>query len=173
MKSRHKMSLPENELIVGFVGSFDERKGINRLEEAVGRVDGVKLACAGTGDLLPSSSRCIFARQVNNEDLPWFYSAVDFFALPTLQEGCSNAIIEALGSGLPIISSDEAFNHDILDSSCSILINPLDIEEIAYAIERMKSETLRSKLAAGSLEKAKKFTLKQRAKNISNYLISC
>ena len=73
------------------------------------------------------------------------------FCLPTLNEGCSNAIVEAIACGLPIISSNLPFNDDILDSSNALLVNPESVDDIASAIKQlMDNSDLRQKLAEGS-----------------------
>lgn len=169
--ARKKLGLDENAFIVGFVGTYNERKGIKRLESAVDRIEGVMLACAGSGELQPTSSKCIFNKKVPNSLLPWFYAALDVFALPTLEEGCSNAIVEALAMGLPIISSDRDFNTDIIDDTCAILIDPLDIAALSRAILELKTNSqIRENLAIGSLERSKSLTLSQRARNIIDFI---
>lgn len=87
------------------------------------------------------------------------------FCLPTLNEGCSNAIVEAIACGLPIISSNLPFNDDILDSSNALLVNPESVDDIASAIKQlMDNSDLRQKLAEGSKEKAKSLWIEFRAK---------
>lgn len=170
-ESRGKFGFTEEAFIVGFVGSFDQRKGIDRLIQAAEKYEGIYVACAGNGKLMPSSNKCIYSLPVNNSDLPYFYSAVDAFVLPTLNEGCCNAIIEAMACGLPIISSDLSFNDDILDDTCSIKINPNDINQIGDAIKKLRDDiVLREKLSKGSIEKAKELTLTNRAKRIIEYI---
>src|SRR5699024_7768166 len=120
IESREKFGLPKDKFIVAFVGSFDHRKGSRRLDEAVDQLDSVYSIYAGKGEMPPQSTKCLYQNTVNNEDLPYFYSAADAFVLPTLNEGCCNAIIEAMACGLPIVSSNRPFNDDILDESCSI-----------------------------------------------------
>lgn len=170
-ESREKMGFPDDKFIVGFCGSFDERKGILRLEKAIEELDDIYMVAAGKGKLLPSSSKCIFAEPVNNENLPYFYSSLDVFVLPTRNEGCCNAIIEAMACGCPIISSNRSFNYDILDESNAILIDPDNIQEIINAIKILKNdEELRDNMINNSLIKAKKLTLSERAKAISKYI---
>lgn len=171
-KSRKKFGFKDEDFIVSFVGSFDKRKGIDRLEKAIDRFNGkVKLAAAGKGELKPKSKYCIWNKPVKHSDLPFFYSASDIFVLPTRNEGCCNAIIEAMGCGKAIISSDKSFNYDILNKDNSILINPDSVEEIEAAIKQLKNDRilLRQKEAASILT-ASKLTLAQRAKRIIGFM---
>lgn len=171
--SRLKFGLPLDAFIIGMCGSFDERKGVLRIESAVDQLDDVKFICAGKGELMPSSENCLFAKPVRNEELPWFYSALDVFVLPTQNEGCCNAIVEAIACGCPIVSSDRNFNVDICDNTNSILVDPDNVDQIKEAISKIKEDShLREKLSEGSIEKSKSLTLKQRAVNILDFIKS-
>ncbi len=171
-EARQKYGIAPNEFVVSFVGSFDERKGIDRLCKAVDRFNGtVKVICAGKGALIPKSSNCIFKKPVLHDELPLFFAASDIFVLPTRNEGCCNAIIEAMACGLPIVSSDKSFNDDVLDYSNSIRINSDSINQIYEAIKELKDNcALRDRLHKGSIEKAKGLTLEQRARNIVDFM---
>lgn len=169
--SRSKFNLPEDKFIVCFVGSFDHRKGIERLISAVNELDDVYVICGGKGELVPESNKCLYNKSVDHADLPYFYSAADVFVLPTLNEGCCNAIIEAMACGLPIISSNQPFNDDILDDSCSIRINPLNVKQIKQSIAYLyNNEQELNDFKKGSLKKAESFKLKLRAKNIIYFI---
>lgn len=169
--ARDKMGWPQDAYIVGFVGSFDKRKGVLRLQEAVDLLHDVKFACAGKGPLVPKSVNCILSRPVNHEELLYFYNAIDVFVLPTLNEGCCNAIIEALACGCPIISSNLSFNDDILNDDCSIRVDPTNITDIAKSIESIHFDvSKREKMKRASLEKAKELTLESRAQNICYFM---
>ncbi len=171
-ESRRKFNIDPKDFVVSFVGSFDERKGINRLCEAIDQFNGsVKLVCAGKGPLKPTTPHCIFQDSVLHEDLPWLLSASDIFVLPTRHEGCCNAIIEAMACGLPIISSKRSFNDDVLDASNSIRIDQDNISEIYNAIKEMReNEDKRIKLSEGSLMRSKGLTITSRAKRIIQFM---
>lgn len=172
IESRKKFNLPKDKFIVSFVGSFDDRKGIKRLEKAVDELENIYFIAAGSGKLNPKSDKCLFSGPVKHKDLPYFYSASDVFVLPTLKEGSCNAIIEAKAMGLPIISSDMFFNYDILNKDDSILINPHNIDEIKEAINCLyQNKNKREKLSKMSLLNSKKLTIDKRAKEIIDFLI--
>lgn len=169
-QARAHFGFPQDAFVVGFVGSFDERKGVLRLQEAADRL-GVKFACAGKGAQLPGSRNCLYAKPVKHDELVLFNNACDILALPTRMEGCCNAIVEAIACGLPVVSSDRLFNRDILDETNSILIEPDDVDALTAAIARLRDDTaLRQRLAEGSRSKAKTLTLQKRGENILRFL---
>ena len=88
----------------------------------------------GSGEQTPEIDGILFCGKLPHDQIVHYLNAADVFVLPTLAEGCSNAIIEAMACGLPIISSDLPFNDDILDAENSIRVNSLDVESIAEAI---------------------------------------
>ena len=173
IEARKHFGFDNDKFIVGFCGSFDERKGIIRLEKAIDNInkDDIVFACAGKGNLIPISNKCILKQAINNNELVYFYNAIDVFCLPTKNEGCCNAIVEAMACGCPIISSNKEFNYDILNDKNSILINPSSVEEIKNAILKLYSDrNILDKLSKSSLDKAKKLTLEERAKKIIEFI---
>lgn len=108
-----------------------------------------------------------------HDELANYLCASDIFVLPTLNEGCCNAIIEALACGLPVVSSNLSFNWDILNDSNSVLVDPNNIEEISCAIKRLKDDKIfRERLSSGAEKTASKLTIQQRAKRILNFINS-
>ena len=172
-EARAHFGWDNQKFIVGFCGSFDERKGVLRLQEAIDMIDdkNVVFACAGKGKLIPTSNKCILKEPINNDELVYFYNAIDVFCLPTKNEGCCNAIVEAMACGCPIISSDISFNYDILDDSNALLIDPDNVSEIKKSIlDINNSKDGIMRMSENSLIKAKNLTLKKRAKKILKYL---
>lgn len=171
-ESRRRFNLPQDKFIVAFVGHFIERKGINVLVQAINQIPEVYLICAGKGPLNPKGDKILFSGIVNPDDLASFYSSADCFVLPTVNEGCCNAIIEAMACGLPIISSNQSFNDDILDENNSLRIDSRSVEDVKQAIEKIFADKeLRCKMARASLVKARSLNVAERAKNIIKYFM--
>ena len=176
---RKHYGIDEKYFIVMFIGSFINRKGSDRLSNAIESLNrrglDIKSFFIGEGqgseNLMPTCDGILHCGPLEHSKVPDFLNMADVFVLPTLNEGCSNAIIEAMACGLPIISADRPFNHDILNKTNSILINPIDEEEIADAIRQVYNDVkLRKKLSYGVIKTAEKLTIKQRAKSILEFI---
>jgi glycosyltransferase involved in cell wall biosynthesis len=172
-KCREKFGLPQNDFILGFVGYFIERKGCNRVMAACEGLEGVKLAFAGKGPLEPKGENVVFCRGLRHEDVADFLGAVDVFVLPTLHEGCCNAVIEAMSCGKPVISSDLPFNHDVLHEGNSILVDPNSVPQIREAIIALRDDVSRRQvLADRALQDARALSIDHRAENILRFIQS-
>jgi len=172
---RKKLNLPQDKFIIAFVGYFRDRKGPLRVAEAINKIEtnDVYSLFIGSGEQNPTCNNVLFKGRVDNTKLPEYLNAADAFVLPTLHEGCCNAIVEAMACGLPIISSNLPFNWDVLNDSNSIMIDPNDVDDIANAIITLKSnDKLRQKLSDGSLSLAANLTIRQRAKTIIDFMKS-
>lgn len=170
-EARKKLGFSQDDVIAVFIGAFNERKGVLRVCEAVERVGTVKLICAGHGDQQPYGKNLLAAGQLLPSEVPLYYYAADFFVLPTLAEGCSNAVVEAIGCGLPVISSNLPFNDDILSDEYSIRIDPMNIDELEKAIRTLTFDSeLRARMAEAAKKKARELTLAERTRKILAFI---
>lgn len=173
VECRQQLGLPQNEFIVAFVGWFNERKGSLRVAEAIKRIEGVKSIFIGKGEQDPQCDGILFKGALPHDQVPLYLGAADCFVLPTLAEGCCNAVVEAMSCGLPVISSNLPFNWDVLDEDNSIMIDPSNVDAIADALVKLRDDKgLRDKLSASSLKKAQSLTIDQRAKSINVFIKS-
>lgn len=170
-KMRVKLGIKKKDFVVVFTGAFTERKGVKRLETALQELEDIKAIYLGAGEFTPKGENVLFAGKVGYDEVANYLSAADVFVLPTLAEGCSNAIVEAMACGLPIISSDLEFNYDILDETNSILVDPTNVIEIKRAIEKLKNspEELTA-MGLASIRKSQDFLIENRVKKIINFL---
>ena len=119
---RKELGIGNNDFIVAFVGKFIHRKGLSRLCEAFNLIDNnnIKAFFIGEGETIPNYKNTVFEGKIEHNKIVDYLSASDIFVLPTISEGCCNAIIEALACGIPVVSLKECFNDEILDDTCSI-----------------------------------------------------
>lgn len=173
LKARKSLGLPLDRFIIIFVGSFANRKGTMRVSKALKQITekNVYSIFIGAGGDNPDCPNILYKGKVNHDELPKYLNAADAFVLPTLQEGCCNAIVEAMACGLPIISSDLSFNWDILDSSNSIMVDPMNVDEIRNAIEKLRDNAqLRESMKNASLQRAQLLTIGKRAERIIDFI---
>jgi len=98
-----------------FVGTGWERKGLRTAIEAVESVDGAVLLVAGRGRT--DSYASPFARFLGpTRELGAVLSAADVFVLPTIYDPFSNACLEALAAGLPVLTTTA--------NGCSEILSP-------------------------------------------------
>lgn len=174
---REEYKIDPNSFIVSFVGSFDGRKGPDRVAKAISLLDEESIKSFFIGKLhannphVPICDGILYKGAVEHSKLPDYLNMSDVFVLPTQNEGCCNAIVEAVACGLPIVSSDRPFNYDILDETNSLLIDPDNVNEIAESIKKLKKdEALRNKLAEGSRRKAEELSIEHRAERIIGFI---
>ena len=171
---RKQLGLPLNAFIVIFVGGFKYRKGTRRVSEAISNIDkGEKVYSIfiGEGNEAPDNDNILYKGLINHSDVPYYLNASDVFVLPTLHEGCCNAIVEAMACGLPIISSDLPFNKDICNVTNSILVNPLNINEISSAIISLRDDTkLKLSLSKGAISTSENLSIDERAMHIIEFI---
>lgn len=172
---RSKLGIDTDKFVIVCVGQFIERKGQDRIIKALEKLNHQDISSIfiGKGTLDFEHQSIVFKGTVSNELIPDYLNAADVFVLPTRHEGCCNAIVEALACGLPVISSDREFNHDILNASNSILVDPDNVDDIADAIEILYYDRERcSELAAGAFASSKALSIEQRAENIMMFMQS-
>jgi len=69
------------------------------------------------------------------------YKEADIFAFPTLIEGCSNVITEAMASGLPVVSTNTVGVKDVIDhEKTGLLCEKANPKEMAVNIERLLND---------------------------------
>lgn len=169
-KCREELSFPKDNLIGIFVGHFIERKGPLRVMKAVHGIDRVKMIYIGSGEQVPNDDNILFCGPVNHSELYKYLCASDFFILPTSAEGCCNAIVEALGCSLPIISSDGEFNDGILDNNNSIRVRYDDIRALRDAVIQMCNDDKRESMAKYIASQRNSYSLENRASKIAEFI---
>jgi glycosyltransferase involved in cell wall biosynthesis len=169
--ARRQLGLPAGRPLVAFVGHLNERKGPLRVLEAIRVRPEIGAVFLGRGPQRPEGDQVLFAGAVPHEEVPVWLSAADLFVLPTLDEGCSNALLEALACGLPLVTSDRPFNRAVVDESMALLVEPTDTGALGAAIAALVARpALRAALGAAGLARAGAHRLEGRASRILSLL---
>ena len=115
-QTRKSLGLHADDFVLLFAGSGWERKGLRFAVEAVQRQEKrTKLLVAGRGESRTfASTPTQFLGIVG--DMPSLYQAADAFVLPTLYDPFSNACLEALAAGLPVITTQSNGFSEIIES---------------------------------------------------------
>ena len=149
--------------LVMTLGRLDEQKGYPVLFEAATRLPDAVFALAGEGPeraalealaaSLGISERVRFLG--HRRDIPQLLAACDVFALPSLYEGTSLAVLEAMAARRAIVSSAIGGTDELIeDGESGVLVPPGDAVALADALARLLADPgLRNSLASRARER--------------------
>lgn len=153
-----------------------ERKGINYLIEAlallVSKYPNIFLRLVGEGNEkenlmnltkeLKLDNVVEFVGLIPREKIAPYYQEAKLFVLPSLNEGMSNAMLEALATGLPILATDTGGTKELVeDGTNGMIIKMQDARDLAEKIERLiNDEALRVRMGQESRRKAEQMSWK-------------
>ena len=176
---RSRYGLPSR--FVLYVGTIEPRKNLPRLMKAfaearrrglphhlvcVGPYGWSSRDLAGRIDQLGIRDAVHFTGYAPFEDLPVIYNLGDFFVFPSLYEGFGLPVVEAMASGLPVITSNTSSLGEIAaDAACTI--DPTNTDAMADAMMNVATdEALRRDLSDRGLLRAQAFSWTQTAKEM-------
>jgi glycosyltransferase involved in cell wall biosynthesis len=105
----------------------------------VGDREGMEFKVRQRAEQLGLENRIRLVGHVPEEALPALYQGATLFVFPTLYEGFGLPVVEAMASGVPVITSKTSALREIAEGY-SHLVNPLDVEEIAKAIAQCMAD---------------------------------
>lgn len=165
---RADIGVPEGGQLLLTVGRLTIQKGHTVLLDAISRLkdDETKIvfAFAGDGPQLEVLQKKAGELAVNERirflsvrnDINELLLAADVFVQPSLWEGLSLALLEALLAGLPVVATGVEGVIDVVEDGVSaLLVPPNDPAALADAIQRLVHDAgLRAKLGAAGRERA-------------------
>jgi len=167
---RDSLGLPRAATIAAFCGHFDHRKGPLRTLAALRRLGIQGVFLGSNGPDRPVGDDVLFAGSVRNADLPQWYGASDVFVLPSLSEGMSNAMLEAVACGLPLVVGDLDFNR-FLNEQCARFVDPMDPAAIAAGIAYCLQPDNNVAMRRASLQLAAALSIKRRVQRIFEFAL--
>lgn len=176
---KNSARVPQDKVVVGFVGSLIRRKGIDILLEAVSllKTNNVHVILLGDGD---NEWIIELINEFKLEDrvtiYPFgdpieYYKIFDIFVLPSRVEGFPLVVIEAMMMGIPVIRSNTEGAYDqILHMKDGFIFKNEDSKELSEYIDMLvKDEKLRSSIGENARYKAlNNFTLDIMGEKTSN-----
>jgi UDP-glucose:(heptosyl)LPS alpha-1,3-glucosyltransferase len=160
-KTRETLGLKSDDIAVLFAGSGWERKGLRFAIEAIEKSGKeMRLLVAGRGDRREfESARVQFLDVVR--DMPALYKAADIFLLPTIYDPFSNACLEALAAGLPVITTRANGFSEIMESGVhgTALDDPGNTDAICAALRFWSDSALREEARGRNLDLAARFDI--------------
>jgi glycosyltransferase involved in cell wall biosynthesis len=172
--ARTELDLPGEALVIGTVGNFTAKKDHATLLRAVAllrrAMPDVRLAVVGQGPLQRElRGRC---RELGLEDSVVFtgyrddattlMGAFDVFALSSVYEGLSIALLEAMALARPVVVTRVGGNPEVVDDGKDgVLVPPGDPPRMAEALGRLLADReLRRRLGEAARRRAAGFDIR-------------
>ena len=141
---------PGQPIIVGTVAHLSPEKGLNYLVEAAAKIPNVhqrmRFIIVGDGvcrhelqeQVRQQGLQSVIHFAGFHPDISPFMQSFDIFVLPSLSEGLSSAILEAMAASLPIVATKVGGIPElVIHGDNGLLVNPRDSEALARAIEHL------------------------------------
>jgi len=156
-----------------FVGTWLDRKGVYYLAEAfrtlTQRRSDVELTVAGC--LCPENEVTrFFATEirgkvrvipfVKREDIVEIYADHDIFVFPSLMEGMPLALLEAMATAMPVVTTETCGMADVVEDGYNgLLVPPANTEKLVAAVEQLcESLKLREQLGREAQQTMRRYT---------------
>ena len=169
-EARIEAGLGRDDQVLLFVGSGYGRKGLATAIEALPRLPAARLVVIGRDD--ETRYRRLAARlQVSDrirwlglrQDLERWYAAADVLVLPTRYEPFGNVHLEALASGLAVVTTTAAGGSELIEEGKNgAVIEPGDASALVSAVTGLLGES-RAGLAEAARRTAEPFTYQRQA----------
>ncbi len=162
-------SVPRNSVRrVGAVANLRPVKGLEVLIDAAamltGRHAGLEFVVGGEGESRSELEARIRERGLAGRfhlpgalsDVPGFLGGLDVAVLSSHAEGMSNAVLEYMAAGRPVVATDVGANGELIEDGVSgLIVPPGDAGRLAAAIERLLSDSaLAARLASAARRRA-------------------
>ncbi|MEL6305929.1 MAG: glycosyltransferase family 1 protein [Bacteroidota bacterium] len=177
-KVRHKYRLPKKYVL--FLGRLNVRKNIKNLLLAMKDID-CTLVIAGESShktenlsaIIEQNSlmeKVVFTGHVDEEDLPVVYAIATVFCFPSYAEGFGLPPLEAMSSGVPVVSSDRTSLKEVCGTG-ALFIDPDSPTEMAEKINiLLNSPEKRMEMIDRGLKWVKPFVWEHSAKKLMDII---
>lgn len=164
---RDQLGVTDDETLILIVAHNFRLKGVPALVSAVRQLrrEGhrLKLAVVGGKRGLRSenqSEHAVVYLGPSDDTVP-YYAAADLYVQPTFYDPCSLVVLEALASGLPVITSRYNGAGELMTPGVEghIVENPADVEELTHFLRPLLDGAVRAPMATAARKLALRHTL--------------
>jgi glycosyltransferase involved in cell wall biosynthesis len=156
-----------------YVGTWLDRKGVHYLADAFGTLADKfpEITITVAGCLAAEREvKAYFTPQladkirvlpfVQRGEMPAIYMAHDMFVFPSLVEGMPLTLLEAMATGMPVVTTNTCGMADVIDDGVNgLLVSPANANELATAIEQLLgSSDLRRQLGLAGQQTVRSYT---------------
>jgi glycosyltransferase involved in cell wall biosynthesis len=164
-EARASLGLDSRRPVIGTVGRLEERKDQSHLLQVaravIARADGLRPQVLVVGDGPLRAELADEARALGIADSVRFtgslpdvraaLAAMDVFVLPSRAEGLSNALLEAMAAGRPVVATAVGGTTEVVDSErTGILVPHGDIDAMAEAVLGLLADPARAQRLGGT-----------------------
>ena len=157
-------------IVIGSVGRFRDKKGLEYLLDACRQLKSeTDLTLLLVGDFVEKEmeyweaeirnsnlgDRLVITGAISRSEALTYLPYIDIFTIPSLSDGCPNALLEAMLAGKAIVGSQvDAIGEILEDGLDGLLVNPCSSQELASALQKLiANPQMRVSFGAASKEK--------------------
>jgi glycosyltransferase involved in cell wall biosynthesis len=153
-----ELPLSSGERVLIYVGRLDPLKGLDDLLKAFKKVSErypeTRLVLVGDGPERTNLIQLALELGISNavsfegiqEEVKTYLRRGEIFTFPSLTEGLSNVLLEAMACGLPVVATRIGGNTELIEDGLNgVLVNPRDPDELAEAIITLLANPEKSK----------------------------
>jgi UDP-glucose:(heptosyl)LPS alpha-1,3-glucosyltransferase len=162
-EARRHFGIDPDTFCVLFLGTGWERKGLSIAIQAMEMLDDATLLVAGRGPAdLYRSTKARFLGPVS--DIAALFAAADVMTLPTWYDPFSNACLEALAAGLPVITTHaNGFSEILTPEIHGSIVPPGDALALSEALDSWRNPARRAEARPACLKLAGEFSMERNA----------
>jgi glycosyltransferase involved in cell wall biosynthesis len=138
------------------VGALSERKNVVRLADAFARLGEGTLTFAGDGALRPQlegRERVVLTGRVPHETVASLIAESHVVCQPSLLEPLGQSLLEAMACGRSVVGTRVGGPPEFVPPEAGVLVDPLDVEGLADAMQRAASLPRPNPSARGAAER--------------------
>ena len=169
-EKRREIGVPMDAFMMLSVGELNENKNHQLIVRAMAKLNNknIHYVICGVGDkhdcLLDLARELGVSEQLHllgyRKDVPELHQTADLFCFPSIREGLSVSVMEAMACGLPVVCSRIRGNTDLIDTCGGAHFDPHNVEEALAAVESMLDRD-RAEMAAYNRKKISDFSVQR------------